>query len=285
MAMAPDSECTCGCMEEVVRLRDELAALKEQVRELVDIAKGKNASAKKTDGTKDNDGASMGKRGGMDSTWKVAKGRGNNLVLKRERPPVTTQNRFSCLQTQKSEQLNPKVDASNKEVIVVGSSRVRHMGKEFGMKNPKRRTAFCFPGAKVRDIADRVGGLIEGRSEGTTVFTVVGSNDIGTLHSEETYKAYKDLVKKLKESRCRGVVTSILPRISADDEWSSRALSLNCRVAKLCESEGVVFLDLWDRFWGRDELYGRDGLHFSYKGVQTLSNSFEDFLKSDYQGN
>ena len=114
MATVTDSKCDCGCKEEVVWLRDELAALKQQVSELVEIAKGcQHIAVKGSVATTGADGTSPGMQEDV-AKWTVAKGRGNKLILRKDKPRVPTQNRFSCLntQTEKPEQLAREAQVS-----------------------------------------------------------------------------------------------------------------------------------------------------------------------------
>ena len=57
--------------------------------------------------------------------------------------------------------------------------------------------------------------------------------------------------------------------------WLSHALGLNERLRRMCGENGVGFMDEWSSFYGRQELYARDGVHFSKKGVQELSEYLE----------
>ena len=49
--------------------------------------------------------------------------------------------------------------------------------------------------------------------------------------------------------------------------WLSHALGLNERLRRMCGEDGVGLMDEWSRFYGRQELYARDGVHFSRIGV------------------
>ena len=53
-------------------------------------------------------------------------------------------------------------------------------------------------------------------------------------------------------------------------------MAVNGMVERLCKEEDVGYVDVWDSFVGREDMYGRDGLHLSGKGQQ--------FLPSDCQG-
>ena len=40
---------------------------------------------------------------------------------------------------------------------------------------------------------------------------------------------------------------------------------------RLCKEEYVGYVDLWDSFVGKEEMYARDGLHLSWKGADALA--------------
>ena len=109
-----------------------------------------------------------------------------------------------------------------------------------------------------------------------------GVNDIGNTHSEELIDTYRTVITKLVKSGRKGLVTSILPKIGAGTEWSSRAIAINERVRKLCKKNNIEFLDYWDNFWDRRDLYSMDGYHLSRNGVLLLSELYEKELQ---QGN
>ena len=48
---------------------------------------------------------------------------------------------------------------------------------------------------------------------------------------------------------------------------NSRRMAVNGMVEQLCSEEEVGFVDLWDSFVGKEEMYLRDGLHLSRKGA------------------
>ena len=52
---------------------------------------------------------------------------------------------------------------------------------------------------------------------------------------------------------------------------NSRRMVVNEMVQQLCREEEVGFLDLWDRFVGKEELYLRDGMNLSGKGAAVFA--------------
>ena len=136
------------------------------------------------------------------------------------------------------------------------------------------------PGARVRNITAAVAQLTT-EEDPSTIIVQVGVNDVGRTRSEELIANYRDLLRALKDSRRRVILTGILPRAGVSGEWSSRALGTNARVKQLCDEYRVTFVDEWDRFYGSGYLYQRDGLHFSEGGIQQLSTIYEKVLQGN----
>ena len=57
---------------------------------------------------------------------------------------------------------------------------------------------------------------------------------------------------------------------------NSKRMAINGMVKRLCKEEDVGYVDLWDSFVGKEEMYVRDGLHLNGKGLP--------FLPRDCQG-
>ena len=197
---------------------------------------------------------------------------------------VPTSNRFSVLgETEEEEEGEREVT-----ITVVGDSRVRGMGREFCV-GKKGRLVVCEPGARVEHVTNKLKGPL-GAAQSMTqanmaaehvVITHVGVNDVAAGKSEAVMRKYVELITTLRQRRCRGIVTRIIPRLGPSPEegvWYSRAMGLNQRVAKLCHEHGIPFLDLWGDFYGKQDLYCWDGLHFSESGTKLLSKKYEEAL-------
>ena len=44
---------------------------------------------------------------------------------------------------------------------------------------------------------------------------------------------------------------------------NSKRMAINGIVKRLCKEEGLGYVDLWDSFVGKEEMFARDGLHLS----------------------
>ena len=85
---------------------------------------------------------------------------------------------------------------------------------------------------------------------------------------------YRKLLKKTKEARVEHIILSgILPVFGnrIDGYRNSKRMAINGMVNRLCKEEDVGYVDLWDSFVGKEEMYVRDGLHLSGKGAAVFA--------------
>ena len=85
---------------------------------------------------------------------------------------------------------------------------------------------------------------------------------------------YRDLLKEPKQTRAGQILLSgILPVFGNRIQGyrNAKRMAVSGMVERLCNEEGVGYVDMWDRFVGKEELYLRDGLHLSGKGAAVLA--------------
>ena len=167
------------------------------------------------------------------------------------------------------------------EVIIYGDSRIRFMDRAFCERNRDKRMRVCLPGAKLKDLSGGLDGVMKGCSPNSVLILHGGVNDVGTTLSEELIDTYKMVIANLVKSGRKGIITGILPKIGAGVEWSSRAIGINERVKRLCKESNIRFVDYWDAFWDKRELFSIDGYHLSRKGVLLLSDLYERELRQE----
>ena len=61
---------------------------------------------------------------------------------------------------------------------------------------------------------------------------------------------------------------------------NSRRMAVNGMVKQLCREEEVGFVDLWDSFVGKEEMYFRDGRHLSGKGAAVFAGGLSGAVAS-----
>ena len=223
-------------------------------------------------------GNNVGLGSDRDSGWQVARSKGGSN--RKDRPRVLVDipmdNRFGVLEEGregKGGDRKARQEASilsSPELVVIGDSQVRHLGGNLGRKS---RVA-CFPGAGVVSREGKV-GLEQLLPEipfdsSSSVVINIGGNDIGRVGSEEIFRAYERVLRDVDRRACNVLVVGILPRPSRAAYWSSVAIGLNVRISALCDRLGLRFVDVWDSFQGRGDLYAVDGVHLNFKGYRAF---------------
>ena len=63
---------------------------------------------------------------------------------------------------------------------------------------------------------------------------------------------------------------------------NSKRMAVNGMVKRLCkeEEEEVGYVNLWDSFVGKEEMYTRDGLHLSGKGAAVFAEGLSGAVAS-----
>ena len=56
-----------------------------------------------------------------------------------------------------------------------------------------------------------------------------------------------------------------------DGYRNSKRMAIHGMVKRMCKKEDLGYLDLFDSFVGKEEMYARDGLHLSGKGAAVLA--------------
>ena len=65
-----------------------------------------------------------------------------------------------------------------------------------------------------------------------------------------------------------------------DGYRNSKRMAINGMVERLCKEEDVGYVDLWDSFVGKEEMYLRDGLHLSGKGAAVFAEGLSGAVAS-----
>ena len=98
------------------------------------------------------------------------------------------------------------------EVLVLGDSRIKYLDEIFCEVDRMRRMTFCLPEAGVQDVVERYKRVVEEARKDTLVVVHVGVNDVGRVRSEVLVDRYRELLREIKESGKRCIVSGVLPR-------------------------------------------------------------------------
>ena len=148
--------------------------------------------------------------------------------------------------------------------IYVGDSIVR---KTDSLLNKGEDVVVCLPGARIEHVTEKV-EMIMGRGKGWSLLVHIGTNNADKEGTTAIVDKYRKLLKKTKEARVEQIILSgILPVFGnrIDGYRNSKRMAINGMVKRLCK-EDVGYVDLWDSFVGKAEMYVRDGLHLNGKG-------------------
>ena len=124
---------------------------------------------------------------------------------------------------------------------------------------------------------------IMGRGNGGSIVVNVGTNNADKEGTTAVVEKYRNLLKKTKQARVGQIMLSgILPvfgnRIQGYS--NSKRMEVDGMVERLCKEEEVGYVDLWDSFVGKEEMYVRDGLYHSGKGAAVFAEGLSGAVTS-----
>ena len=162
---------------------------------------------------------------------------------------------------------------------------LRLQDQEFCGRAPTNRKLYCIPGAGIDDVVAAKDEVIDGASNDTLFVFHVGTNDFKRTRSEELLQKYSDLIKQYKVKSNNIMISGVLPKMSAENVFYSKAFSLNNRLKSLCLQEGIEFVDTWDHFYQKPDLFNNDGLHLYCVGSARFRRLLNEAVRSFWSKN
>ena len=144
----------------------------------------------------------------------------------------------------------------------------------------------CLPGARIEHVTERVDNSM-GRGKGGTILVHVGTDNADKEGTTAIVDKYRNLLKskKTKEARVGQVILSgILPVFGnrIDGYRNSKRVAFNGMMKRLCKEVDVGYVDLWDSFVGKEDMYVRDGLHMSGTGAAVFDEGLSGAVTSGF---
>ena len=165
-------------------------------------------------------------------------------------------------------------------ILFVGDSIVRNL--QINNSEVKKEVKkICKPGGKVENIHKTIKwNLVENKSlmDPDLVVVHVGTNDTSYRQTETIKDHFMDLHTEVKKKNKRLVVSGPLPTYNRGCNSFSRILALHTWLANWTEKNDIGFVNNFDSFWERKDLFKRDGLHPNKKGSTVLSANIEKFI-------
>ena len=113
-----------------------------------------------------------------------------------------------------------------------------------------------------------------GRGKGGTILVHVGMNNAEKEGTTAIVDKYRNLLERTKEARVGQIILSgILPVFGnrINGYRNSKRMAINGMMKRICKEEDVGYVDLWDSFVGKEDMYVRDWLHLSGKGAAVFA--------------
>jgi len=233
---------------------------------------------------------------GMENRWVTVRGAERKRSVQGSPVVVPLSNKYSALDTAEgddipvvshSEQISgtesvpvaQKGKGESGRAIVIGDSLVRGIDRRFCGSKRDSRMVCCLPDARVRDVSDRVFRILKGEGEQSQVVVHIGTNDIGTRRDRDVKQEFREMGWKLRARTKHVVISGMLP-VPRDSEWRNRErVELNMWLQGWCRREGFSYVDNWNTFWGRWDLYKQDGVHLNQRGTNILGGKFATALQ------
>ena len=65
-----------------------------------------------------------------------------------------------------------------------------------------------------------------------------------------------------------------------DGYRNSKRMAINGMMKRICKEEDVGYVDLWDSFVGKEDMFARDGLHLSGEGAAVFAEGLSGAVTS-----
>ena len=135
------------------------------------------------------------------------------------------------------------------------------------------------PGAGVDDVTSLFDQVSEEATNESLFVLHTGTNDVRKTRSEELLDRYRKLIQQYKTKSSNIMISGVLPRISADNVFFSKAFSLNNRLENLCKEHGIEFVNMWNEFYNKTLLFKEDGLHLSPVGAARFGRLLNEAVR------
>ena len=161
----------------------------------------------------------------------------------------------------------------------MGDSIVRNTDTILGKEED---VVVCLPGAGIEHVTERVEEIM-GRGNGGSILVHIVTNNADKEGTTAILEKYRNLLKKTKQARIGHIILSgMLPVFGNRIQGyrNSKRLAVNGMVKRLCKEEEVEYVDLWDSFVGKEEMYVRVGLHLSENGAAVFAEGLSGAVAS-----
>ena len=184
--------------------------------------------------------------------------------------------------TDKSETTPPQLTDPKllSKVKVIGDSNLKHVNIGEYRKHDNSILKIVHPNITINKTHKAVKYLVTKMHKCTeTVIAHVGVNDINQKRSVKMSEDFIAFAEFMETAGKRLVISGPIPKVAYNSEAFSRLLAFNIWLSKWTEERGLVFIDNFDRFWKRAELFHDCGKILNRIGSLALSNHIRSCVK------
>lgn len=163
--------------------------------------------------------------------------------------------------------LASKLSPSPPATIIIGDSTVRYV-------SVNNAHTVVFPGATVAVITEKIQEVMTSFPAADSLIVHAGTNDVRKQQSELLKRDFIQLFGVLKHLHYSVSISGPTPSPGHGPGRFSRLLSLNSWLQSACRTHNVNFINNFDLFWQRNNLFAVDGLHLNFAGARALSSNF-----------
>lgn len=159
------------------------------------------------------------------------------------------------------------------EILIIGDSITRFVKIPCGI-------TYCFSGFRILDVLEHAPAIVEQHPSVHTVIIHVGANDVMKRQSERLRSDFETLITTVEGLGKKCILSGPIPSMGRGSERFSRLFGLHCWLQNYCIATGIGYIDNFDLFWTRSDLFRPDGIHPNGLGVKQLSFSTIRLLAS-----
>ena len=167
---------------------------------------------------------------------------------------------------------SPQLTPSPPSTIILGDSIIRNVS----IFNAR---TIVFPGSTVVDITDKNQEVATSFPSADSLLLHVGTNDVGKRQSELLKSDFIRLFSVLKHLHYKISISGPTPTAGRGSDRFSRLLGLNTWLQSACRAHNVRFIDNFNLFWQRSELFAMDGFHLNFAGARALPINLSYYIR------
>ena len=145
--------------------------------------------------------------------------------------------------------------------------------------DPVSREVCCLPGSRIRDVAERLPGLVSPTDYYPLIVVHVGASDMASSSLKNIKKDYRALGEVVRGSGAQVVFSSILQDKGEDLKNARRIWQMNKWLEQRCHSQRFGYLDHGTQF-GRPGVLEAGGAGLTTKGKSCFGRRLARLVKA-----